>query len=113
MRKRKQTSSSSSSQIATSSSGSSSNNNTTTVVINEKTKYQLNDLLHTACCKNSEFYVQDSVLQTFKSIVKQGDVYVESAYHQLMKSILPMKNSTRRYLALIFIHECMRSKTFR
>ncbi|KAF0975275.1 hypothetical protein FDP41_005688 [Naegleria fowleri] len=61
----------------------------------------------------TEFYVQDSVLQTFKSIVKQGDVYVESAYHQLMKSILPMKNSTRRYLALIFIHECMRSKTFR
>ncbi|KAG2386758.1 hypothetical protein C9374_002502 [Naegleria lovaniensis] len=107
MRKRK-TSSSSSAQ--SSSSGSSS---TMTTSINEKTKYQLNDLIHTACCKNNEFFVQDSVLQTFKSIVKQGDVYVESAYHQLMKSILPMKNSTKRYLALVFIHECMRSKTFR
>lgn len=83
------------------------------VVMNEKTKYQLNDLLRTACCKNKEMFVLDSVLQKFKSIVKQGDAYVETAYHQLMKSILPMKNSSTRYLSLLFIHECMRSKTFR
>src|SRR3989338_1504918 len=56
--------------------------------INEKTKYELSNLLHKACSKNADTYVEDAVLQKFISILKQGDVYVETAYHQLIKSIL-------------------------
>ena len=80
--------------------------------VNQNARYKLNKLIHDTCCKNKNTYIEDKTMEKFKTMVKQGDAYVEEAFNTL-RTVLQKNNSTYRYLALLFIHECMRSKKFR
>ncbi|KAL9654325.1 hypothetical protein ABK040_010356 [Willaertia magna] len=91
-------------------------NNNSKKPINQKTKYEINTLLYNSCCKNvkeTELFIEDETFQKFKQIVKQDEAFVEIAYNQLLHNIMNKNNSSYRYLGLLFINECMKSKKFR